>query len=172
MGDDDKIRSISPRPDVQRADHGRAWGSPPKPPPAETWGGSKRRGNSRSPAPDSRDAGKQDASATTPTLSLGKSLTIKTAASELGDKDRAASPGAASTATAASNAPALGRVRGMAHKIEPPMPDPEADLARVLNMVQLPSTGLVLAKVSRESVTDRFMALLNQCLPTERRLPP
>merc|ERR1711988_1312307 len=90
---------------------------------------------------------------------------------EAADADRSVSPGGVSSRGLARE-PELGRVRGMQHKIEPPMPDPEADLARVLSMMQLPCTNLILTKIDRESVTGRMNAVLDQCLPTNRRMPP
>merc|ERR1711924_428995 len=159
-------RSVSPRPDIRRADHTRPWNAAPKPPPGETWGGAKRRQDtgSRSPEPTGkgRAVAEDDKNKT-----IGKQGSERTLAdAEKGD--RSVSP---SVASRGLREPELGRVRGMQHKTEPPMPDPEADLARVLSMMQLPCTNLVLTKIDRESVTGRMNAVLDQCLPTNRRMP-
>lgn len=162
---DNGRRNISPRPDVVRADHGRAWNSPPKVPGGDARSTTTKRGASKSPGPAARGSGTED----DPEEAKLSRSNIRQPSADA-DKDRAPSPGGASVGTAASG-PAH-RVRGMQHKLEPALPDPEADLARLLNMVQLPCTPLVFTKVSTSSVQDRLKGLLDQCLPTQRRLPP
>mmetsp|Transcript_59248 Transcript_59248/g.94008 ORF Transcript_59248/g.94008 Transcript_59248/m.94008 type:complete len:229 (+) Transcript_59248:49-735(+) len=72
------------------------------------------------------------------------------------------------TASIASVRPRISRVP---QKQEPAPPDPEVDLGVALGLVQLPCTDVLLAKVTRGTIHQRFGSLLERILPTERRLP-
>lgn len=161
-------RNAAPNPEAARADHIKKWNAPPEKVPGETWGGPKRRGQSTASVAGAKED--PEPASTTPRRKE-RTNTGQSAWSSAGDdKER----GAPSPTTTGRGAPELGtaRVRGMQHKVEPPMPDPEADLARVLCMVQLPCTPVALAQVRSSCDRDRFKSLLESLMPGERRLPP
>lgn len=158
--DDGKVQP-SRSPDVKRAEHQTQWNANPPPNIVEP---TRRH---RGPIPPTPTPGAKDADKTALRADF---MPERSKFAE----DQSAFTTPAVTPAATPGAPELGkaRVRGMQHKSEPPMVDPEVDLARVLCQMQLPSTPVVFSKVRPSCEQDRFDELLEAFSPAAKRIPP